>query len=101
MQPLFPEGKWEETVDKMAKVYGAQMDPQQRQGIIGYLVTIHGPDSAARQTQPADDEFDAITPSKPSARPDTAPSLALAGDTTARAAEVRRGGELFQQNCAA
>ena len=101
MQPLFPQGKWEETVDKMTKVYGAQIDPQQRQAIIGYLVTIHGPDAATRQTPPPEDDFDSITAAKPPARPDTSPLLALAADTTARAAEVKRGGELFQQNCAA
>ena len=36
MQPLFPQRQWEETVDKMVKVYGAQMDQEQRQSIIGF-----------------------------------------------------------------
>ena len=42
MQPFFPQRQWEETVDKMAKVYGAQMDQDQRGSIVQYLVATHG-----------------------------------------------------------
>ncbi len=101
LQPPFPQRQWEETVDKMAKVYGAQMDPRQRQAIIGYLVTTHGPEAATRQPQPREDDSDFMSAPKPPAHVDVAPPLALAEGTTARAAEVRRGADLFQQNCAA
>ncbi|MGH7869148.1 MAG: hypothetical protein ACREP9_16315, partial [Candidatus Dormibacteraceae bacterium] len=53
MQPFFPQRQWEETIDKMAKTYGARMDPDQRASIVQYLVATHGPDSTRA---PAADE---------------------------------------------
>src|ERR1019366_6521125 len=64
MQPLFPQRQWEETVDKMVKVYGAQMDQEQRQPIIGYLVTIHGPNAMIEGAPARDEESDSISPAQ-------------------------------------
>ncbi|HZR17993.1 MAG TPA: c-type cytochrome [Verrucomicrobiae bacterium] len=99
MQPLFPQRQWEETVDKMAKVYGAQMDQDQRGAIVQYLVTTHGPDSTRAPARDEDSDF--ASAAKPISPPETAPLLHLAADSTEHAKEVERGGELFKQNCAA
>ncbi len=100
LQPLFSRRQWEETVDKMAKVYGAPMGQEQRQPIIDYLVAIHGPDSD--KAGAAADEDSAFTaPAVPPARPDTAPLLKPAAEAAAHQAEVNHGAELFQQDCAA
>src|SRR5258707_304106 len=60
MQPLFPQLQWEETVDKMAKVYGAQMDQDQRASIVQYLVTTHGPDSTRAPARDEDSDFASV-----------------------------------------
>jgi cytochrome c oxidase cbb3-type subunit 2/cytochrome c oxidase cbb3-type subunit I/II len=99
MQPLFPQQKWEETVDKMAKVYGAQMDPEQRQSVIGYLVATHGPNSRAAPAPSSDEEPDLTSTLKP-LDPGSGPPLRLATDPLEHAAEVIRGVDLFRQNCA-
>ena len=78
MQPLFPQRQWEETVDKMVKVYGAQMDQGQRQSIVGYLVTIHGPNSTPERSLAHDDDFDFAPAAKPGPPPETAPLLKFA-----------------------
>ncbi|HTL56085.1 MAG TPA: c-type cytochrome [Candidatus Limnocylindrales bacterium] len=98
MQPFFPQRQWEETVDKMVKVYGAQMDPEQRSAIVQYLVATHGPDSAQR---PAGDE-DAVFTSlpKPSSRQKTAPLLTLVTESSEDKEQVDRGAELFKKDCA-
>jgi mono/diheme cytochrome c family protein len=98
MQPLFPQRQWEETVDKMAKVYGAQMDPTQRASIVQYLVATHGPGSA--KASDGDDDSDFTSIARPSSQPETAPSLILARDNPKRLEQVERGAELFKQNCA-
>lgn len=99
MQPLFPERQWQETVDKMAKVYGAQMDQDQRASIVQYLVTTHGPDSAPAPAR--DEDFDFASIAKPIRRPDAVPLLKPALDGAEHARAVERGAELFQQDCAA
>jgi cytochrome c oxidase cbb3-type subunit 2/cytochrome c oxidase cbb3-type subunit I/II len=101
MQPLFPERQWKETVDKMVKVYGAQMDAQQRELIVQYLVKIHGPDSAPAGP-PADDEIgDSVTAAVPAVNPaEPAPLLKLAESTPDREEEIQRGADVFKQNCA-
>ena len=99
MQPLFPQRQWEETVDKMVKVYGAQMDQDQRAAIVQYLVTVHGPDSI--RASGLDEDSDSIPVANPVSRPETAPLLTLSADRTGHAKEVDRGAELFQQDCAA
>ena len=98
MQPFFPQRQWEETVDKMAKVYGAQMDQSQRLAIVQYLVTTHGPDSKRVPNRDEDSDFAAMA--KPISRPDTAPTLTLASDSAERVKQVERGEELFKNNCA-
>ncbi|HVV71204.1 MAG TPA: hypothetical protein VHI52_06850, partial [Verrucomicrobiae bacterium] len=82
MQPFFPQSKWEETVDKMAKVYGAQMDQEQRTSIVQYLVTTHGPDSARVSARDEDSDFGPAA--RPAARNEITPSLSLATDPIAR-----------------
>jgi len=101
MQPLFPKRQWEETVDKMVKVYGAQMDQGQRQSIVGYLVTIHGPNSTPERSPAHDDDFDFAPAAKPGPPPETAPLLKIADQGADRVNQVSRGAELFKQNCAA
>jgi mono/diheme cytochrome c family protein len=97
MQPLFPQRQWEETVDKMVKVYGAQMDPAQRTSIVQYLMATHGPNSAPATT--GDEDSDFTSAARPSSSPETAPSLSLATDGQRRLKQVERGAELFKQNC--
>jgi mono/diheme cytochrome c family protein len=98
MQPFFPQLKWEETVDKMVKVYGAQMDQAQRTAIVQYLVATHGPNSAQAST--GDEDSDFAPSARPSSPPETGPSLTLAADDPGRQKQVERGAELFVQNCA-
>ena len=101
MQPLFPKRQWEETVDKMVKVYGAQMDQGQRQSIVGYLVTIHGPNSTLGRSPAHDDDFDFAPTAKPGPTPEIAPLLKVADQGADRVNQVGRGAELFKQDCAA
>lgn len=97
MQPFFPQRQWEETVDKMAKVYGAQMDSDQRSSIVQYLVATHGPDSARVSTPADDSDFAAVA--KPAARPETAPSLTLAPEGVDHRKQIEQGAELFSKDC--
>jgi mono/diheme cytochrome c family protein len=98
MQPLFPQRQWEETVDKMAKVYGAQMDQTQRLAIVQYLVTTHGPGSMLAAAR--DDDSDFAPVAKPFARPETGPSLTLASGSADYIKQVDRGAGLFERDCA-
>src|SRR5262249_20589218 len=100
MQPLFRQRQWEESVDKMAKTYGAQMDPDQRKSIIAYLVTIHGPDAAAVASVRPDDEVDATFQIARPSPLETAPLLQVAMETAGHAGELSRGSDLFGQDCA-
>ncbi len=99
MQPLFSEQKWAETVDKMAKVYGAQMDAAQRQAIIGYVVAFNQRVAGLGAASDGDDqpETSATVPSYE----ETTPALPLAAAAPGQAAEIQRGAALFQNNCAA
>jgi mono/diheme cytochrome c family protein len=101
MQPLFPERQWKDTVDKMVKVYGAQMDAQQRELIVQYLVKVHGPDSAP-SGQPADDDIgDSVAAAVPAVNPaESAPLLKPAELPPHRGEEITRGADVFKQNCA-
>lgn len=99
MQPFFPERQWTETVDKMVKVYGAQMDAQQRQLIVQYLVKIHGPDSAPA-APPADDEDSVSAVVRPAEPAEPAPLLKLAESPPDRGEEIKRGADVFKENCA-
>ena len=98
MQPLFPQRKWEETVDKMVKVYGAQMDQEQRQSIVSYLVGIHGPD-AKTELPPQDDDFDFSPGAKAAPAAETAPALRILHGPAERLEQIKRGEDLFKQNC--
>jgi mono/diheme cytochrome c family protein len=99
MQPPFSQRQWEESVDKMAKVYGAQFDVEQRKSIIGYLVATHGPTMATPEAPERDEEFDLASLTKPPPPPETAPLLTLAADATEHGAELSRGEALFNQDC--
>lgn len=101
MQPPFPQRQWEETVDKMAKVFGAQMDQEQRRAIVGYLVTIHGPNTNAGADPSQDEESELVSGNKLLLRAQPAPLLKLAADAMEHATEVNRAAGLFQQDCAA
>lgn len=98
MQPFFPQRQWEETVDKMAKVYGAQMDRDQRAAIVQYLVATHGPDSTRAPARDEDSDFGPVA--KPSAPPDTGPALSLASDDSAHMRQIDHGAKLFKKDCA-
>ncbi len=94
LQPAFPERRWTEIVDKMAKIFGAPMDAAQRRAIIGYLVAIQdAPGGAGTGTSPVDG-------GKQEPEPVAVPLLAFATDDAGRAAELERGAELFRQFCA-
>jgi mono/diheme cytochrome c family protein len=99
MQPFFPQRQWEETVDKMAKVYGAQMDQEQRASIVQYLVATHGPNSV-RATAASDDDSDFAPVTRLSSRTEAGPSLHLAAESAEHKKQVERGAELFEQDCA-
>jgi mono/diheme cytochrome c family protein len=102
MQPLFPQRQWEETVDKMAKVYGAQMDEAQRAAIVQYLVTTHGPESKQGTDRGPDrDEDSDFAPAAKPSSPGPALLLKLATGSAERATELQRGAELFKQDCSA
>jgi mono/diheme cytochrome c family protein len=98
MQPLFPQRQWEETVDKMTKVYGAQMDQDQRSAIVRYLVTTHGPDSARAPAREDDSDFTSV--SKPDARVEAVPLLTLPTESDEQVRQVEHGAELFKKDCA-
>jgi mono/diheme cytochrome c family protein len=98
MQPFFAPRQWEETVDKMVKVYGAQIDQDQRSAVIQYLVATHGPASPRAPAGDQDSDFTAVTaPASPS---ETGPALVLATEGAERTKQIEHGAELFKQNCA-
>jgi mono/diheme cytochrome c family protein len=99
MQPYFPQRQWEETVDKMAKVYGAQMDQEQRASIVQYLAATHGPNSA-QKTPAGEDDSDFAPVARPSSRFETEPSLRVARESAEHKKQIGRGAELFKQDCA-
>ena len=99
MQPPFSAPQWTETVDKMSKNYGAQMDAAQRQAIIGYLVTIDGPNSNATASAADDDEDGTSKPQLPRYAEAT-PELPFSRDPTGMREEIKRGHDLFGRECA-
>jgi mono/diheme cytochrome c family protein len=103
MQPPFPERKWEEIVTKMAKVFGAQIDDEQKKAIVGYLVAIKGnaPKMAKAGLASADDEAESALVPALAPRAETIPLLAVATNASELAADLSRGAELFKQDCAA
>ena len=98
MQPLFPQRQWEETVDKMTKVYGAQMDQDQRSAIVQYLVATHGPDSARAPAGEDDSDFTSV--SKPDEHVETVPLLTPPAQSGEQVKQVAHGAELFKKDCA-
>ncbi len=99
MQPLLSQRQWEESVDKMAKTYGAQMDQEQRKSILGYLVATRGPGAGTNVPPAADDDF--ASAQKLAPRPQSVVSLKLASDANDQAAELSHGAELYTHDCAA
>ncbi len=100
MQPPFSQRQWEESVDKMVKVYGAQMDSEQRKGIVDYLLAIRGPNGNAESQPKADDDSDFSSAPILAAPSDWAPTLRIATNDSERQKDLDRGAELFAQNCA-
>jgi cbb3-type cytochrome c oxidase subunit III len=98
MQPPFARSQWEQTVDKMAKNYGAQMDREQRDAIIGYLVATHGPNAVVQQPT-SDDDFSAISVTQVPFI-ETVPVLQLPAGGEQFSGAVQRGASLFTENCA-
>lgn len=98
MQPFFAQPQWEQTVDKMGKVYGARMDQEQRSAIIQYLVTTHGPDSYRAAANDEDSDFASMM--RPIPRPASSPPLTRAAEGAQATKQIERGKELFAQNCA-
>jgi mono/diheme cytochrome c family protein len=97
MQPPFTRKQWEETVDKMTKVYGAQIAPEQRNEVIEYLLATEG----LKKANSDDDDFGSVS-AKP-ALPDThsVPALQSSPDAMVYAKQIAAGEKLFIQNCAA
>ena len=98
MQPFFPQRQWEETVDKMVKVYGAQFDQEQRSAIVQYLVATHGPESAAAPARDDDSDFASVP--KPDSQVETTPLLALPSEAAEQVKQIEHGAELFKKDCA-
>ena len=88
MQPKFPQKQWEETVGKMIKVYSAHLSTNQIREIVGYLVAVNGvaPKEAAENSTPAKDG--------------PAPMFTTPTNPETLTASLKRGTELFAQNCA-
>src|SRR5690348_5732301 len=98
VQPLFAQRQWEEIVDKMVKVYGAQMDQEQRSAIVEYLLATHGPDSMPVPARDEDSDF--VTTAKPTGTTQTAtPVLTLASGGAEYKKQIDQGAELFNQQC--
>jgi mono/diheme cytochrome c family protein len=100
MQPFFSQRQWEDEVDKMSKNYGAFIAAEQKKAVVGYLVTIHGPNATVPEASAVDDELGTPAPSPTPVGSDAAPMLQLAGESKQQAADLRRGEELFNQDCA-
>ncbi len=92
MQPKFPQKQWEETVGKMIKAYGAHLDTNQLHEIVGYLVTVNGIAPKDQAGIPA--------PANAQPQDEPAPMLTIPDDPEALTANLKRGAELFTQNCA-
>jgi mono/diheme cytochrome c family protein len=92
MQPKFPQKQWEETVGKMIKVYGAHLDTNQLREIVGYLVAVNG------VTTKGSAEISTLEIAQSPDAP--APILAIPNNSETLTAGLKRGAELFAQNCA-
>jgi mono/diheme cytochrome c family protein len=92
MQPKFPRKQWEETVGKMIKVYGAHLDTNQLHEIVGYLVAVNGivPKEHREISSPANAPL----------QDEPAPRFTIPKNPEALTADLKRGAELFAQNCA-
>ena len=92
MQPKFPQKQWEETVGKMIKVYGAHLSTNQLHEIVGYLVAVNG-------VAPKESAVNS-TPGTVQARDELAAMFTAPQNPEAVRANLKRGAELFAQNCA-
>jgi mono/diheme cytochrome c family protein len=102
MQPPFSQHQWEATVDKMAKVYGAQMDDDQRRAIIDYLASTHGPDAKPNAAAVSgNDDSDFLSAPRVPTPVEKFPPITASSNTAELASSVSRGADLFKQDCAA
>jgi mono/diheme cytochrome c family protein len=89
-QPPMTAAKWEESVRKMIKTYGAPIAEDQVQPIVQYLVEFTKPSRGAASS------LAVVT--RPAMQ--AAPDIAIPSDAGARTASANRGKELYVKNCA-
>src|SRR5450756_1070368 len=92
MQPKFPRKQWEETAEKMIKVYGAHLDTNQLHEIVSYLVPVNGIAPKEHAGNPA--------PENAQTQDEPAPAFMVPNTPETFTANLKRGADLFTQNCA-
>ena len=102
MQPAFSQKQWEESVSKMVKVYGAQMNDPQKTDIVAYLTFIRGKSGSVPTTVNGahDEEANAIRSRGQKGSRESFPLIKLSTDPAIRESDISRGAVLFGQNCA-
>jgi mono/diheme cytochrome c family protein len=89
-QPPLSAAKWEESVRKMIKTYGAPIAEEQVQPIVQYLVAYtKSPPGAANSL---------AVVARPATQP--LPPIAIASHEAARSADAKRGAAIYAKNCA-
>jgi len=102
MQPPFSRRQWDETVRKMVTAYGAPADEFQVGKIIDYLYAIDGdgfrppPHDSASD----DDESGATSSLALPEATESTPVFQIAANAQEHELNVRRGNEVFNQDCA-
>jgi len=89
MQPAISAAKWEETVKKMVKVYGAPIGDAQVPAVVGYLMATKEGGSAGPWE----------TPAAVMTNPRSGPVMKVSGDHEMRAKDAEVGKALFNKNC--
>jgi len=102
MQPPFSRRQWEDTVRKMITAYGAPVNEFQVIKITDYLYAINGngPRPPSHDSSSDDDDIGGTPSAVPPEVTERAPALEFATNPQDREADVRRGAEIFKQNCA-
>lgn len=102
MQPPFSRRQWEDTVRKMITAYGAPLSEFQVAKISDYLYAIDGNGSTlpSHDSSSEDDDIGGTPSALPPEATESAPALELATNAQEREADVRRGAEIYKQNCA-
>jgi mono/diheme cytochrome c family protein len=102
MQPPFSRRQWEDTVRKMITAYGAPADEFQIGKIIDYLYAIdgNGPRPQTHDSSSDDDESDAAPSLALPEATESAPVFQVVANAQEHDLSVRRGKEVFDQNCA-